>query len=72
VELLDQEPMLTFSLARSGASPQVIGEASILMAQTCFPNEGLSGNMGHVPIDVLCKISSPLWFIYLLKHLFWL
>lgn len=34
--------------------PQVIGEASWLMAQTCFPNEGLNGNNGHTPLDVLC------------------
>ena len=37
-------------------NPQVIGEASILMAQTCFPKDGLSGDKGHTPIDVLCKL----------------
>jgi hypothetical protein len=39
----------------SGDSPEVIGEASILMAQTCFPDEGLDGGKGHSQLDVLCK-----------------
>ncbi|KAF4338636.1 chitosanase [Fusarium beomiforme] len=29
------------------------GEASISMAQLCFPKDGLNGNMGHGPKDVL-------------------
>lgn len=29
------------------------GEASISLAQMCFPNEGLNGNNGHGPDDVL-------------------
>ncbi|CAG9977411.1 unnamed protein product [Clonostachys byssicola] len=29
------------------------GEASIALAQLCFPNEGLNGNNGHDPNDVL-------------------
>jgi len=37
----------------NGASPEVIGEASILMARSCFPNDGLSGNRGHTKKDVL-------------------
>jgi chitosanase len=38
-------------------NPQVIGEASILMAQTCFPDDGLDGGNGHSTVDVLCKLS---------------
>jgi chitosanase len=37
-----------------GDTPEVIGEASILMAETCFPNEGLGGGNGHSEADVLC------------------
>ncbi|KAJ7806620.1 fungal chitosanase of glycosyl hydrolase group 75-domain-containing protein [Mycena leptocephala] len=37
----------------NGATPQVIGEASLLLAQTCFPNENLSANQGHTSLDVL-------------------
>ncbi|KAJ7314334.1 fungal chitosanase of glycosyl hydrolase group 75-domain-containing protein [Mycena albidolilacea] len=37
----------------NGATPQVIGEASLLLAETCFPNEGLSANQGHTALDVL-------------------
>ncbi|KAJ6592441.1 fungal chitosanase of glycosyl hydrolase group 75-domain-containing protein [Mycena capillaripes] len=37
----------------NGAAPQVIGEASLLLAQTCFPDEGLNANNGHTPLDVL-------------------
>ncbi|KAH3201368.1 hypothetical protein KXV64_008612 [Aspergillus fumigatus] len=36
----------------NGDSPQVTGEASWLMARTCFPNEGLNGNNGHTGVDV--------------------
>ncbi|EAW13238.1 glycoside hydrolase family 75 protein [Aspergillus clavatus NRRL 1] len=35
-----------------GDHPQVIGEASWLMARTCFPNDNLNGDSGHVPADV--------------------
>ena len=38
-----------------GDNPQVIGEASLLMAQTCFPTEGLNGGIGHSALDVLCN-----------------
>ncbi|KAL4804976.1 fungal chitosanase of glycosyl hydrolase group 75-domain-containing protein [Aspergillus unguis] len=33
-------------------TPQVIGEASWLMARTCFPNDGLNGAVGHDKPDV--------------------
>ncbi|PYH96596.1 hypothetical protein BO71DRAFT_407556 [Aspergillus ellipticus CBS 707.79] len=36
----------------NGDSPQVTGEASWLMARTCFPNDDLNGDAGHVPADV--------------------
>ncbi|KAE8356744.1 fungal chitosanase of glycosyl hydrolase group 75-domain-containing protein [Aspergillus coremiiformis] len=36
----------------NGNSPQVTGEASWLMARTCFPDEGLSGGKGHNAADV--------------------
>ncbi|KAG2413844.1 hypothetical protein HFD88_003033 [Aspergillus terreus] len=36
----------------NGDDPQVTGEASWLMARTCFPNEGLNGNKGHTAADV--------------------
>ncbi|KAK5798044.1 hypothetical protein VI817_004335 [Penicillium citrinum] len=35
-----------------GDDPEVIGEASWLMARTCFPNDDLNGNKGHVNADV--------------------
>ncbi|KZV87960.1 hypothetical protein EXIGLDRAFT_837880 [Exidia glandulosa HHB12029] len=35
-----------------GDDPEVIGEASLLMAQTCFPNDGLDGGTGHEVVDV--------------------
>lgn len=38
-----------------GDHPQVIGEASWLMARTCFPNDDLNGNSGHGDPDVTCK-----------------
>lgn len=38
----------------NGDVPEVIGEASFLMAETCFPKAGISGNNGHDSIDVLC------------------
>ncbi|KAJ7153346.1 fungal chitosanase of glycosyl hydrolase group 75-domain-containing protein [Mycena filopes] len=37
----------------NGATPEVIGEASLLLANTCFPNDALSGGNGHSPLDVL-------------------
>ncbi|KAL5335224.1 fungal chitosanase [Aspergillus crustosus] len=36
----------------NGDEPQVTGEASWLMARTCFPNDGLDGNVGHDEKDV--------------------
>jgi hypothetical protein len=38
-----------------GDSPEEIGEASWLMARTCFPDDDLNGNSGHAPADVTCK-----------------
>ncbi|KAJ6629352.1 fungal chitosanase of glycosyl hydrolase group 75-domain-containing protein [Mycena sp. CBHHK59/15] len=35
-----------------GVTTEVIGEASILLAQTCFPNAGIDGNVGHDQPDV--------------------
>lgn len=43
-----------------GDDPQVIGEASWLMARTCFPNDNLSGNSGHGSVDVTCKMRTYL------------
>ncbi|KAJ7576857.1 fungal chitosanase of glycosyl hydrolase group 75-domain-containing protein [Mycena floridula] len=37
---------------QNGASPEVIGEASIMLAKTCFPNDNISGNSGHDKVDV--------------------
>ncbi|KAK0471272.1 fungal chitosanase of glycosyl hydrolase group 75-domain-containing protein [Armillaria novae-zelandiae] len=37
----------------NGDSPEVIGEASLVLAQACFPNENLGGDNGHTPLDVL-------------------
>jgi len=42
-------------------NPQVIGEASVLMAQTCFPFENLGGNTGHDRPDVLCMSWYSSW-----------
>ena len=39
----------------NGDAPEVIGEASWLMARTCFPNDNLNGNSGHAGVDVTCK-----------------
>ncbi|CAG8420212.1 unnamed protein product [Penicillium salamii] len=36
----------------NGDTPEVIGEASWLMARTCFPGEDLNGNAGHGAADV--------------------
>ncbi|OOF92028.1 glycoside hydrolase family 75 protein [Aspergillus carbonarius ITEM 5010] len=36
----------------NGDDPEVTGEASWLMARTCFPDEDLNGDNGHVPADV--------------------
>jgi chitosanase len=35
-------------------NPEVIGEASLLLGNTCFPKEGLNGGSGHDALDVLC------------------
>src|SRR5271156_6930648 len=43
----------------NGNVPQVIGEASWLVGQACFPQDGLNGGKGHDSVDVLC-ILSPL------------
>jgi chitosanase len=43
----------------NGATPEVIGEASWLMAQTCFPDSGLDGGTGHATPDVLCILPPP-------------
>lgn len=37
-----------------GDTPEVIGEASWLVGQACFPKEGLNGGKGHGQVDVLC------------------
>ena len=42
----------------NGASPEVIGEGSVLMATTCFPKDGLSGANGHDQLDVTCMINT--------------
>ncbi|KAF5356388.1 hypothetical protein D9758_009544 [Tetrapyrgos nigripes] len=36
----------------SGNTPQRIGEGSLLLAQTCFPDAGLGGDNGHTELDV--------------------
>ncbi|KAH7099376.1 fungal chitosanase of glycosyl hydrolase group 75-domain-containing protein [Auriculariales sp. MPI-PUGE-AT-0066] len=36
----------------NGDSPEVAGEVSLMLAQTCFPNDGLSGSVGHGALDV--------------------
>ena len=38
----------------NGNTPEVIGEASWLLATTCFPDEIVDGGKGHSDIDVLC------------------
>ena len=41
----------------NGDTPEVIGEASILMGQTCFPRDNLNGGTGHNGVtDVLCML----------------
>ncbi len=42
----------------NGNTPEVIGEASWLLGQTCFPNDGLDGANAHSKTDVLCHSSS--------------
>lgn len=39
----------------NGDTPQVMGEASWLLGQTCFPNAALSGGNAHDKMDVLCR-----------------
>ena len=41
---------------------EITGEASILLAQTCFPNDGITGNVGHGPNDVACMFPSTWHF----------
>lgn len=41
----------------NGDTPEVIGEASWLLARTCFPGENLNGNVGHSKADVTCKLT---------------
>ncbi|KAL0580116.1 hypothetical protein V5O48_001892 [Marasmius crinis-equi] len=36
----------------NGAETQVIGEASYMLARTCFPEDNLGGNRGHTPHDI--------------------
>jgi hypothetical protein len=43
-------------LCSSGDSPEVIGEASILVARTCFSNDDLGGDNGHTKANVVCKL----------------
>jgi chitosanase len=40
-----------------GDNPEVIGEASRLLARTCFPNEDLDGDKSHAKVDVFCTLS---------------
>ncbi|KZV86945.1 Chitosanase-domain-containing protein [Exidia glandulosa HHB12029] len=42
----------------NGDSPQVIGEASLVLAQACFPDDGMSGANGH-PIPDVAYIVFP-------------
>ncbi|KAL5360824.1 fungal chitosanase of glycosyl hydrolase group 75-domain-containing protein [Aspergillus floccosus] len=37
----------------NGHDPQITGEASWLMARTCFANDDLSGAKGHTTVDVI-------------------
>jgi chitosanase len=37
-------------------TPEVIGEASLLLGNSCFPDEQLNGGTGHEALDVLCKV----------------
>lgn len=52
-----------------GDTPQVIGEASWLMARTCFPDEDLNGNNGHTEADVTCEPRKSLSLITMLTFL---
>lgn len=36
----------------NGNNPQVTGEASLLLARSCFPKDNLSGDSGHEEMDV--------------------
>lgn len=55
-------PVLTNSLQSNGATPQVTGEGSLLLASKCFPTEGISGAKGHGTTDVTCKPGSDIAF----------
>jgi len=39
----------------NGDTPQVIGEASLVLGNACFPDAGLSGAVGHGDADVACE-----------------
>ncbi|KAJ6616176.1 fungal chitosanase of glycosyl hydrolase group 75-domain-containing protein, partial [Mycena sp. CBHHK59/15] len=41
----------------NGGDPEVIGEGSLLLGQTCFPNDAIDGNNGHEGRDVACKFT---------------
>lgn len=47
-----------------GDHRQVIGEASWLMARTCFPDDDLNGATGHTDVDVTC--------MFILETFIWL
>jgi chitosanase len=47
----------------NGDTPQVIGEASILMGETCFPSANVSGAVGHSSVDVLCTSPTTILLI---------
>lgn len=36
----------------NGNNPQVTGEASLLLARSCFPKDNLGGDSGHEEMDV--------------------
>lgn len=35
-----------------------MGEVSLRLARTCYPNDNLSGNLGHDEADVLCEFAT--------------
>jgi chitosanase len=38
-----------------GDNPETIGEVSLLMGQTCFPDANLNGGKGHPQVDIMCN-----------------
>jgi chitosanase len=45
----------------NGNDPEVTGEASWVLARTCFPGEDLAGDKGHNAADVTCmSLLNPL------------